>query len=157
MSLGLGEGKWECCDEEQLQKHPCRGQGISRSSDKPTQGQCWGQTSQSEEQAPGWAGTRCLLPPCFKGTGLCTSFVKKPACTSNITTHHLFPKGLCALANCTDPGEPWDKYENFLRGGCFIADFRQELSLSQQKLSPPETEETPHIRATRTSLLALRH
>lgn len=90
-------------------KSSCRNTPAEDRESAEAQGQCWGQTSQSEEQAPGWAGTRCLLPPHFKGTGLCTSFVKKTACTSNITTHHLFPKGLCALANCTDPGEQWDK------------------------------------------------
>lgn len=51
---GAWPGKRECCDEEQLQKHPCRALGVDRSSDKATRGWCWGQSLQSEAQAPGW-------------------------------------------------------------------------------------------------------
>lgn len=124
---------------------PAEEQGIG--SDKATRGRCWGQALQS-----------LLLPPRFKGAGLCTSFVKKPVHTSDITPHHLFPEGPCALANGTDPGEQRDKDETFRRGGRFIAGFSQELSLSQQNLSPPVTEETSRIfGATLTSLIALRH
>jgi len=98
MSLGLGEEKWEHCDEERPQKNPAEDGASAEAPIKRRRDSAGVRLCRARSRRR--AGL--ALAACWSA-GCCTPCLEKPVCTSNKTTQHLSPEGLRALLTAQIP------------------------------------------------------